>query len=183
MRKEFERNLVHLLLGTLLALIVYFLEKDIALIFFGIMLIIGTILSEMIIRGKKIFFLNKFINEFERDIVRPGLGMLTFFIGVFISLVFFPSKAVFIGVLALAFNDSISTVVGIAFGKHKIWGKKTLEGSIGGFFGTMIIAVMFLPIETAIVISLATTLIELFAVLDDNVMIPPIVSLLITIIP
>ena len=182
MKKEFERNVVHLLFGTLLALIVFFLEQEIALILFGIMLIIGIILSELIIRGKKIFFLNKFIEKFERDSVRPGLGTLTFFLGVFISLVFFPSKIVFLGVLALAFNDSFSTVVGTAFGKHKIWKEKTLEGSIGGFLGTLIITILFLPLQLALIVSLATTLIELFAILDDNVMIPPIVSLLITLI-
>ena len=124
-----------------------------------------------------------FIKKFERDNVRPGLGVINFLMGIFISLVFFEPKVVFIGVLALAFNDSFSTIVGVGFGKHKIRGKKTLEGSIGGFLGTLIITLFFLSWQMALIVAFAATLIELFAVLDDNMLIPPIVSLLITIIP
>ena len=180
MKKELQRNLIHLILGTITAVVVLELKQNTSLILFGITLIIGTVFSEAIIRGKKVFFLNWFIKRFERTGVRPGLGVINFLIGVFLSLTFFSKQTVFLAVLVLAFNDSFSTVVGIGFGKHKIWNKKTLEGSIGGFIGTVLIISFFIPqFWQVMLISLTATIIELLTTLDDNLIIPPTISLLI----
>jgi len=182
-QKELQRNIIHLILGVITAVIILKLSYNTSLILFGTLLIIGTITSEAILKGKKILFLNWFIKKFERKKVRPGLGVINFLIGAFLSLVFFTPKIVFLSILVLAFNDSFSTVIGISFGKHKIWGKKTLEGSIGGFLGTVLIMSFFIPSFTSVmIISLTATLIELFTTLDDNLIIPPTISLLIKVI-
>ena len=183
MKKELQRNIVHLLLGVMLAVVILNIQHETALVLFGILLIIGTLLSELRIRGKKLPLINWFLKKFERNKVRPGLGAINFLIGVFISLVFFDSYTVFLSVLVLAFNDSFSTVTGIAFGKHKIRGKKTLEGSIGGFIGTVFIMSFFInSLASVLIISLAATIIEAITTLDDNLIIPPSISLLIKII-
>ena len=55
MRKELQRNIIHLLLGVITAGIILKLNQNTSLILFGLILIIGTILSEAILRGKKFF--------------------------------------------------------------------------------------------------------------------------------
>ncbi len=183
MEKELRRNVFHLLFGIFFALIVLKLQHEIALILLALLIIIATLLSEAALRGKKLGVLRWFLRVFEREKVRPGLGVINFLIGSFLSLVFFSSQIAFLSILVLAFNDSFSTVVGIAFGRHKIKGKKTLEGSIGGFLGTVLIMAFFIPsIWEVLLISLTATVIELFSILDDNLIIPPTISLLIKII-
>jgi len=183
MKKELQRNIVHLLFGVIIAMVILKLEHQTSLMLFGVLIIIGTLFSEAIIKGKKIPLITWFIKKFERNKVRPGLGVINFLIGVFISLVFFNSYIVFLSVLVLAFNDSFSTVIGIAFGKHRIRGKKTLEGSIGGFIGTVLIISFFInSLTEVLIISLTATIIEAITSLDDNLIIPPSISLLIKII-
>ena len=183
MEKELKRNVFHLLVGIFFALLVLKLNHEICLVLLALLIVIATILSEAVLRGKTLGVLKWFLKTFEREKVRPGLGVINFLIGAFLSLVFFSSRIAFLSILVLAFNDSFSTVVGIAFGKHRIRGKKTFEGSIGGFLGTVLIMAFFVPsIWEVLLISLTATIIELFSVLDDNLIIPPTISLLIKII-
>ncbi len=183
MKKELQRNIIHLLLGTGIAGVITKTSHEFSLVLFGLLLIVSALISELMVRGRSFPLVTWFIRKFERRKVRPGLGVINFLIGVFISLVFFDSRTVFLSVLVLAFNDSFSTVVGIAFGKHRVVGKKTLEGSIGGFIGTVLIMSFFISsFVNVFIISLTATFIELFTTLDDNLIIPPTISLLIKII-
>ncbi|MEM0372726.1 MAG: hypothetical protein QXO69_02730 [archaeon] len=176
---ELKRNAFHLALGCALALMILSIEKTYSLVIFAAAIILGMILSELIVRGKKISVLDFFIRHFERENVRPGNGVLHFLTGAFISLAFFPKETVFVAVLILAFVDSFSTVFGTCYGRIKIRKNKTLEGFLAGFASCFIVTSFFIPLHVALVACLVASVVELYAFLDDNVLIPVATSLII----
>jgi dolichol kinase len=111
--------------------------------------------------------------------VKPGQGTLTFVLGSFIALVFFEPNIVFLSVLILAFADSFSTIVGRAIGVIKIYNGKTLEGFFGGFLASLFIVLPYLNVYVAVVACLVASLTELLSPVDDNIVIPPLSSLII----
>ncbi len=54
--------------------------------------------------------------------------------GVLLIVLVFPRDVVFITLLYLALADPMASVVGIRFGKDKIFGRKSLQGSLAAFF-------------------------------------------------
>jgi dolichol kinase len=179
MRKETERQIFHLVLGTLLASIILFLGKSYSLVLLGTLLVVGIFISELLQKGIKVQPFYWFIRRLEREKVRPGQGTLTFVLGSFIALVFFESNVVFLSVLILAFADSFSTLVGKGIGTIKIYNGKTLEGFFGGFLASLFIVIPYLNMPAAFVSCLAASLTELLSPVDDNIVIPPLSSLII----
>jgi len=179
MRKETERQIFHLVLGTLLASIILLLGKFYSLVLFGILLIVGIFLSELLNKGIKVQPFHWFVQRLEREKVRPGRGTLTFVLGSFIALVFFEPRTVFLSVLILAFADSFSTIVGKGIGAIKIYNGKTLEGFAGGFLASLFVVIPYLSMPVALVACFIASLTELLSPVDDNIIIPPLSSLII----
>ena len=179
MRKETERQIFHLILGTLLAASVMLMGKFYSLAFFGCSLIIGTVLSELLHRGYRVQPFHWFITRMERERVKPGRGTLNFFIGTFIALVFFDVQIVFASILILSFGDAFSTIVGKGIGRVKLRNKKTVEGFLAGFLASLIVVSPYLNIYIAVAACLAASLTELLSPVDDNIIIPPLTSLII----
>ena len=59
-----------------------------------------------------------------------------------IGVYFLPQHAVEAGALVLGIGDPIASIVGKTWGKTKVWGEKSLEGSLG-FFGIAVLALVF----------------------------------------
>ena len=182
MELELKRNAFHLVLGCILAVVVLTIEKEYSLYLFAFSLIIGYALSERIMQGKRVFFLEPFLDNFEREEERPGKGALHFFIGAFISLVFFPKEIVFISILILAFDDSFSTVFGQIYGRIKIKKAKTFEGFLAGFGACLVVTRFFVPLHVALIACFIAAVVELYSFLDDNITIPVSTSLIIYIL-
>lgn len=97
-------------------------------------------------------------------------------IGALLTIFIF-SKTTFITAYSiLMISDTMAAIIGLLFGKHKLIGNKTLEGTLAFFLSSLIIVLMF---ETSIYIALIacifTTIAELFAKklkIDDNLLIP-----------
>ena len=177
MRLETERKITHLLFGTVIALMVLTLRETLSLIVLGTCIAFGVVLSELMHHKKKhIPLISWFIRRMERERVKPGRGTIHFFLGCFIALAFFSSGIVFVAALILAFGDSFSAIVGKGIGRVRIYGSKTLEGTLAGFVASFLVSLPYLPIHTAALACAAAALIELFAFIDDNVVIPPVAA-------
>lgn len=159
-------------MGCLLAIFVLGVGKEIAMYTFVALYLIGITLSNLAEKGRRIFIISHFLDHLERDDVKPGTGALSFLIGGIICLAFFPAEYVAIGFLVLGFQDSFSTVVGKAFGKTRLVGKRTLEGFLGGFVASFAISLFFLPLPIAFAVSFIASVVELYAFFDDNILIP-----------
>lgn len=121
---------------------------------------------------------------FMRENEKNGIaGTTALLLGVFIIVYFFPPDVVTLSLLFLAFADPIASYVGIRFGKDKIIGSKSLQGSLAAFFVCTLIAAGYffvrnMMLERLLIVSLIAGLIgaisELVPVgrLDDNFTFP-----------
>lgn len=181
MKFETQRQIFHLMLGNILAIVILALQ-DKAVYFIGTCFLVGLILSKAMHQKMKIPVFDWFIKTFERKQAHPGKGALYFFLGAFIALVFFGHSIVFVSVLLLAYLDSFSTIVGKACGRTKMWNGKSLEGTLAGFAAGFLVISFYVPAASAVFIASASALAELFTPADDNLVIPPFASLIIYIL-
>jgi len=112
----------------------------------------------------------------RRDRDRFVLGPVTLSLGALLALMLYPERAAFIAIYALAFGDSISSIVGKMFGKIEIpfTGGKTVIGSFSCFMMVYIAAIiLYADPVVSIGIAVTATLIEALPSTDfDNILIP-----------
>lgn len=170
---ETRRNLFHLFVGLFIASMIYYLPREDTIGILGGLLFVGLIISKQIHAGQKLPIFTKSLNIFERkDVKFPGLGVITFLTGSITTILLFNDRIAFIAILILAVNDSLSTLVGMRFGTHKIYRNKTIEGFAGGLLSSFVIVLPLIGFINAFIVCLVASIIELFSVLDDNLLIP-----------
>lgn len=193
MNLETKRQFIHLV-GLAFVLVAQYMEKYHAVImFFGIGAIF-FLYSEYVRRVKTKIGLRNFMMGFERKVKRSFTGAIWFYVSCGISFLVFPLEAAAPACAILAVGDSVATLIGYNFGKHKIIGKKTWEGSIAFLISSFLISLIWLRWEIGLVAALIATLIELGVSvkklekirntgwLDDNLIIPTITGLFILLI-
>lgn len=161
-----------MLFGLLICTFLYFADRSIAIYTFVAVIFIGVVIADAISRGIKVPLFSYLIEKLERDGSFPGKGALFFFVGVLFCLQFFGSDIAITSIIVLSVLDSITTVAGINFGKHKLIGKKTLEGTLCGIFASAAVLLLFTSPLTAAVLSAAAGITELVSPVDDNLTIP-----------
>ena len=104
-------------------------------------------------------------------------------LGVTTVILIFPREVATLAVGMLAFGDPISSIVGVLYGKDKILGNKSLQGTMAGFAICTIVAGLFyyskgLMLDRIVLVSILSGLIgaisELIPVgkMDDNFSFP-----------
>jgi dolichol kinase len=112
-------------------------------------------------------------------------GTPYYLLGVGLSLLFFHWPVALLAVLALAFADPISSIIGLRFGKTKISKNRSWEGSLAFFFVIIILQTMLVALDvypalscpkwlSIILVAFISTLAEIFSgsQVDDNIVIP-----------
>lgn len=170
---ESKRQAIHMLLG----LFFFFIWLVYPLLSIGLLslgLMIGLILFHLKAKGSKILIADIFLEHAERGLTPPGLGALTFFAGISISLLIPDTNIAIATCLLLIIGDSASSLIGTRFGRNRLPynDKKSVEG-------TMTFLLIGLIIVSAISYSLfPLVLLATFAEsitghrLDDNLLIP-----------
>ncbi len=170
-----------------------FLQEDEAL--YTALVVSGFLISLDLIRllvpnlnKKLILVFGPFLRAHETHHLTAASYML---IGVTVSIALFPKEVVLLSLLMLALADPMAAIVGIRFGKDKLIGKKTLQGSIAAFLVCTALAFAYyffyriFPDDRLLLISVlsgtAGALAELIPVYkwDDNLTFPIISSSLI----
>ncbi|MCD6368077.1 MAG: phosphatidate cytidylyltransferase [Candidatus Aenigmarchaeota archaeon] len=192
---ETLRQVMHLS-GLVVILIAYFLGDNltgILSIAFGIFLfflsyyvkIRNEIRKKLPIRVKKLEELEDIFFEVIESLAKERseyyyVGAILFFISSGISLIIFPEKIAFISVTILAVGDSLSTFVGVHWGRHKtmINPRKSYEGTVGGFLSSFLVCLIFTNPIVSFVASLIGATVELLPIkINDNLLIPISVGL------
>lgn len=182
---EVRRQLAHAL-GIFTVPVIFYFGKFWSLLLLAAIAIFFFILAayklEKQKRGKNIlleelaaienFFEERIYKKFERKESFPMKGAILFYFGAFLTLLFFPEKIAAASISVLAIGDSASTLIGKKFGKHKISGNKTLEGSLGFFVSAIAVLLFFVSPERAIFAALVSALAEAFLKIDDNISVP-----------
>lgn len=179
---EYLRKSSHILFGLLIAGVILFFPTYHAAMIIGFSLYVGLILIDLCMKDYCIPLISTLIHHMERDGEFPGKGAFFFVFSALVTLMFFPPVVAAVSVAVLAVLDGFSTIIGIRFGKHRIWKKKTLEGFFGGIIITTALLMLISPPVYAVLISLVAGLVELISPVDDNLIIPWIVAMLITLL-
>ncbi len=181
---ETKRQIVHAA-GILFIFFGFFMEKWLAVILFADVVAFFFLYGELVKRYKPVMGFRKFVLFMERKKVRrPFFGALLFYLGCFVSFVLFPTPIAAASCSILAIGDSLSTVIGLKFGKIKIYNKRTLEGSLAFFVSAFLISLLFIDYRIALIGALVGMVTELFGgstklknkvwFIDDNLLIPVI---------
>jgi diacylglycerol kinase (CTP) len=130
---------------------------------------------------------------FMRDYELDGLsGSSWFFFSVLISIALFPKIAAAIGIIYLAVGDPLASFVGVRWGKTKLPGGKSLEGSLAlavlcSVVGTIVlITAENLPVGSAILVATVSGITAAVAEwlpikkIDDNFTVPILTGALAT---
>ena len=128
--------------------------------------------------------IEKVFREHERPNTLPFQGATEFFIGCFFATVLFEPTIAIASISVLSLADSMSTLIGVHYGKHKLHinKNKTYEGSSAFLLTSFLVLLFFLNPFKAFVIALFATFAEMLPKVDDNLIIPITVGILMTII-
>ncbi len=179
---EFYRQVIHLCFGVLMALMIISVHPLFVAFLLVISIFIGAIFTDLISKGYFIPLISGLVKHLDRKDIIPGRGALFFVIGILTPLFIFPPVLVFLGVLVHSFMDSVTTIVGINFGNHRIYNEKSVEGTLAGFIMNLFVLTMFmnqfwfLNPFVVIVTALVASLCELLIPVNDNLLIPLITA-------
>jgi len=180
---ELARKVTHILFGIGIAAVIQILGKDLALPVLFASLLGGLVLSDAIARGYRIPLISGLVHDLEREDVVPGKGAILFVFSSTFCLFFFPVQVVVPAVLTLAVLDGVAGLVGQYAGRHRIRNGKSWEGTIAGITVTAaVLCILIAPLQ-ALTISLIAGLVELVSPVDDNLVIPPVVCLVLSLLP
>jgi dolichol kinase len=129
---------------------------------------------------KFVFFIKLIIRAEER---LKESAMVPYAFSLLLTIITFPKPIAVTAIYVLAIADPLSAIVGIKFGKNKIAGHKSLEGSAAFFVATFLITFSVFSIEyyglmgeiffLSLFLAFFVSLFELIPLkLDDNLTIP-----------
>lgn len=198
---EVLRQLVHLS-GLVFISLAWFMDKVLVGILFMLAALFFLLYSEYVSKcGKDHKTMLSRIECKMRDFAfmlerkearRPFAGAFWFYFGAGLAFLIFPLNTASAAGATLAVSDSLSTIIGRKFGRHRVLGKKTLEGTAAFFLSALFVCLLFFNPATAIAGAAAATIAELLpewkrisssklsGLLDDNLLIPLIAGLAIS---
>jgi len=181
MKEEF-RQIAHMFFGIIVALFIYFTDKQTSILILGIVVFLSVIISDAISRKIHIPLFSELIQILERENTFPGKGTIFFFVSTLFCLLFFEKNVVFAAVVVLAVLDSVTTIIGVRYGRKKIYNKKSLEGTAAGMLSGFIVLIFFISPVTAAITAFFAGIAELISPVDDNLIIPLTVCIILTLI-
>lgn len=179
-RLELQRQLVHLLNGSAITFVVYFLRPVLGLLillplFFALLLLFYV---PKLFPDQKIASHLMYHFERRKDIATfPFKGAIMYGLGIIAPIVLLPVNYACAVILILSVGDAFSNLVGREFGRHMV-GHRSLEGSFGFLVTAWAAAGLLINPFHAGLLAFVGMLIELFLPWDDNLTIPGGLSLL-----
>jgi len=177
---EILRKITHLGFGLIIAAFILAAPYEIAVVSLTLAIFCGFIISDALSRGYALPLITPIMDLLERKDAVPGKGALFFTLGALFCLVVFETRTVFLALVVLSVLDSVSTIFGLRYGKTRIYNHKSLEGSLAGIIATVAALLPFLTPGLALLVAGVAGVVELLAPVDDNLIIPVAVCLLLT---
>ena len=181
--QELVRKLIHMIFGLAIAGMVIVLDHATMIAVLAGGLFFGIILVDLIIRGYTIPVFSALVSYVDRDDPLPGKGALYFAVSALTCVILFPIPVVVPALVSLAVLDGIATIAGTRFGRTRIYNGKSWEGTGAGIIVTFLVLLLFTPIYGALIIAVIAGIIEMVSPVDDNLVIPVSICILLTLIP
>ncbi len=176
LRTELLRKAIHLLIAAVPFLAAFSIVATLALLAAGT--IFYTIAEYLRSRGHELFLISRItiLASRDRDRGRFVLGPITLGVGAMLALLLYPDPSATIAIFALAFGDSVSSLIGKLYGSATIplTGGKTYAGSFACFLAVLFIAYRVTGnLVFSIIIAVAATVLEALPSRDlDNILMP-----------
>jgi len=181
--REIVRQLIHLCFGLGIAALVLFVDHAVVIAVLAGGLLVGVVLVDLILRGHTIPIVSPLVQYGDRCDTLPGKGAFFFAVSALACIILFPVSVVGPALVALAVLDSVTTLAGMRFGRHRIYNGKSWEGTLSGIAVTVLALIPFLTLSGALAASVVAGIIEHFSPVDDNLVIPAGVCILLTLVP
>lgn len=171
------RKSVHVLVATVPALAVL-LGTTVTLMLLATGTLLYTYSESLRRRGYSIPIITRItvLSSRSRELDRFVMGPVTLGIGAMLALLLYPHPAASIAIYALAFGDSIASIVGKLFGRLELpmTGGKTFEGSIACTLAVALSVFLVVPsATTAIIVAVTAAVLEALPAHDaDNLVLP-----------
>ncbi|MFA6268408.1 MAG: hypothetical protein WCW13_05650 [archaeon] len=173
--REYARKAIHVGFGIMFILLIQFAGVELSTYIIGLCIIAGVAVSLGLKRGHEFPFLRRMVEVVERENERkfPGKAAVFFFISALLLLIIFKDNPTIIlsAISVQVFADAGAALIGINFGKHPLYKKKTYEGSLACLIISIACINIFFPIHIAIIGGVVATLVEVLP-LDDNLWVP-----------
>jgi phytol kinase len=181
--RELRRKLSHLAFGVFLAFLVISPWHVLAIIL-NVSLIIGVFAAAYLNERFHVAFIARVFAYYNASNRPATKAAITFFAGCLFAVLLFPPLNAALAILVLSVGDGAAAVIGHYLGRHKLFNGKTLEGSVAFFISAFVVLVLFITPTKAGVIALIAAATELTtpAYLDDNLSIPIITGLLLSLL-
>lgn len=177
--REIKRKSIHLLFGIAFLLLIWLTGTQTSIEVIFSCLVMGVFVSFLIKKGVNFWFIGKIVKNVERDNEKsfPGKAAVYFFVSAIILLgIFNTDTTLVLAALSVQiFADASAALIGMKFGKHKLYRKKTWEGSIACLIVAILCLAYFYPIQIAVIGAIAATVVEILP-LDDNLWVPIITA-------
>jgi dolichol kinase len=160
------------------------IARPFALLFIPIDLLVGRTLLLYLIAGIAVILIGTDIFRmlsrhqlqqlFKKKEIKRFSSMTSFVVAFFLIFLVFPGVIPYLGLAFVTIGDLFSKIIGIKFGKVRLFRDRTLEGSLGFLAGSFMagwVINMLLPVPLYAVIAgpLFAAAVELFSMdLDDN---------------
>lgn len=191
-KKEIYRKSIHLS-SLWMPVFIYFSPRVFSSVFFAVILIGNIILEYGNYKkwkwAKKIFMifsptLRQKELQHKKFTMTGSVYVLT---SALLCSLFFSKPVAAIALAVMLISDTFAALVGKAVGKHKIYQKKSIEGTAAFFISALLVMLALNNIYafslSCIIACFAATLAELFEQalkIDDNLSIPLIVGIILT---
>ncbi len=181
-----ERKFYHFMMGMLcFSLYAFFIEKQTAIL---LLTLIGgplVVLDFLRLKNPEMndVVLRLFGKIMRREELRSFSGNSFFVLGLLTVVAIFPKPIVLLSVLYLAIGDPIAAVIGSLYGRHKLIGRKSVEGALANWISCTLVTFSMglgyfgLSADKAFLLAFVGGLTSVFAELlptpiDDNFTIP-----------
>lgn len=176
LKKEILRKFFHLLevpVVVVYSLVHYYWSQKTALMSVTVLFLVLLEIEYVRLEVKP--KIPKYLNVFRKKELNNIVSSIFFIAATIIVFAVFDYSIALNALLLTVFGDLASALIGIKFGKHKIFRKKSLEGFLAGLAINILVGFFIFPVYPGLYLSMAlvASLVELLTgKLDDNLTVP-----------
>jgi len=147
MTTEARRKISHwfILLVPISYVFIFPQRKHLVLLSLGVLILVVVVFELLRHNNDKLNqkLLNMFEGIYRKEEVKNTSTLIYTLSGIFFAIFFFSKEIAVLSILFLTFGDGFAALVGERYGKHKIYYKKSLEGTITNLIVCLILGFLF----------------------------------------
>ncbi|HIH04372.1 MAG TPA: hypothetical protein HA263_11210 [Methanoregulaceae archaeon] len=180
-RDEYPRQLAHLPLGVGAGVLILVLPLGLPAAILAGALLVGFLVSDALVGvPSDASRSGRFVGTFIRARETPGGGANYTGLSLLAALLLFPASSAAAATIAFGVLDSVSTIAGLRYGRHRLPNGKSIEGTLAAFAFTTPFLLLFLTPVAAVAVAFVGALAELVLPVNDNLIVPFLLALLVT---